>query len=208
VKTTPPLGVTMIRRLWLHEREAFIAHLCRLDPASRLSRFGVVMDDAALKAYATRTFGIGSLVYACVIDGVVRGAAELHGLFDLPRDHAEAAFSIEEPWRGRGLGGALLDCLLSAARNRGFRGLEIVCAPDNFAMLALARKGGLTIERCADLARGRVRISGPSPASIASEAMRNGLAMLAARPFARLWRGRSAAAANPDGRPARRSKGD
>ncbi len=200
-------GATMIRRLWLHERETFIGHLCRLDEMSRLSRFGMPMDDEALTAYATRTFGIGSLVYACVIDGVVRGAAELHGLFDLPRDHAEAAFSIEEPWRGRGLGGALLDCLLTAARNRGFRGLEIVCAPDNHAMLALARKGGLTIERRADEARGRVRICGPSPASMVTEALDNGLAWVAPRAMAGLWRPRSAGPANPDRVAARKLEG-
>jgi RimJ/RimL family protein N-acetyltransferase len=175
-------GVTMIRRLWLHEREPFIAHLCRLDADSRLARFGVATDDAALRAYATRTFGVGSLVYACVIDGVVRGAAELHGLFDLPRDHAEAAFSMEAPWRCRGLGGALLSCLLDAARNRGFRGVEIVCAPDNHAMLALARKGSLRIVRDGDVARGRARISGPSPATMADEAFRNGLALMAMKP--------------------------
>ena len=92
-------GDGVIRRLWPAERDLFREHLLRLDPVTRHQRFGTAVNDEFLESYARTTFNVGGLVYAYVVDGVVRGAAELRGLDDIIALTGEAAFSVETPWR-------------------------------------------------------------------------------------------------------------
>ena len=54
--------------------------------------------------------------------------------------HAEAAFSVEEGYRRRGVGEKLFKRILRAATNHGVETVEIVCLPDNVAMRRLAQK--------------------------------------------------------------------
>ena len=54
--------------------------------------------------------------------------------------HAEAAFSVEEGHRRRGIGEKLFKRILRAATNHGVETIEIVCLPDNIAMQNLAKK--------------------------------------------------------------------
>ena len=51
--------------------------------------------------------------------GVLRGTADVRIFGSLYRREAEAAFSIEKPWQSLGIGAALLERSLLAARNRG-----------------------------------------------------------------------------------------
>src|SRR5213079_1942852 len=53
---------------------------------------------------------------------------------------AEAAFSIEKPWQSHGVGSALLERTLLAARNRGIKLLHMACLANNERMVELARK--------------------------------------------------------------------
>ena len=53
---------------------------------------------------------------------------------------AEAAFSIEQRWQSHGVGSALLERTLLAARNRGIKFLHLECLADNARMQQLARK--------------------------------------------------------------------
>ena len=103
-KASAPSGQGEIRRLWPTERDLFTAHLLRLDPETRRERFGTAVNDAFLENYAVTTFGIGEIVYAYVEDGEVRGAGELRGLEEILSSTGEAAFSVERPWRRRGIG--------------------------------------------------------------------------------------------------------
>lgn len=160
-----------IRRLWPHERDAYVAHLIRLDPPSRIDRFGMQMDDAALQRYADKSFCVGGLVKAYVEDGEIRAAGELQGLLEFPRQAAEAAFSVETAWRRRGIGGLLFDAIVLAARNRGLPSLEIICHPGNTAMLALARRHGMDCVYEEGEVHGRARLNLRSPSSLLSEAM-------------------------------------
>ncbi len=56
---------------------------------------------------------------------------------------AEYAALVEDRWQGLGLGSALTDRLVAAARNRGVRRLYALVAPGNERMLRLLRNLGL-----------------------------------------------------------------
>ena len=137
-----------IRRLWPSDKDAFRDHLLRLDPRSRHLRFGGGMSDDFLGHYAEKCFGTGDLVYGVFVDGGMVGAAELRSDQAIWSEqapfgrkiHAEAAFSVEEGYRRRGIGEKLFKRMLRAATNHGVETIEIVCLPDNIAMQNLAKK--------------------------------------------------------------------
>jgi GNAT superfamily N-acetyltransferase len=137
-----------IRRLWPSDKELFRDHLLRLDPRSRHERFGGGMSDDFLAHYAENCFGKGDLVYGAFVDGNMVGAAELRSnraiwseQAPFGRDiHAEAAFSVEEGYRRRGIGEKLFKRIRRAATNHGVETIEIVCLPDNVGMQSLAKK--------------------------------------------------------------------
>ena len=112
-----------IRRLWPSDMEAFRDHLLRLDPLSRHERFGGGMSDDFLVHYAEQCFGQGDLVYGAFVDGHMCGAAELrsnHAIWSEQAPfgrhiHAEAAFSVEEGYRRRGIGEKLFRRIQRAA---------------------------------------------------------------------------------------------
>jgi GNAT superfamily N-acetyltransferase len=137
-----------LRRLWPSDKEAFSDHLLSLDPRSRHLRFGGGMSDDFLVRYAENCFGKGDLVYGAFIDGKLVGAAELRSNQAIWSEqapfgrhiHAEAAFSVDDTYRRRGIGEKLFKRLLRAATNHGVETIEIVCLPENVGMQTLARK--------------------------------------------------------------------
>ena len=111
----------VIRKLWGVERDAYRDHLLRLDAESRRNRFCGTIADSIIRAYAATARGSDVIVHGFFVDGVLRGAADLR----LNRREAEAAFSIEKRWQSLGIGSALLERSLLAARNRGIKRLEV-----------------------------------------------------------------------------------
>ena len=67
------------------------------------------------------------ILHGFFVDGVLRGVADLRIL----AREAEAAFSIEKRWQSHGVGSALLERTLLAARNRGVKLLQVCCLMDN-----------------------------------------------------------------------------
>jgi GNAT superfamily N-acetyltransferase len=137
-----------LRRLWPSDKEAFRDHLLSLDPRSRHLRFGGGMSDDFLARYAENCFGKGDLIYGAFIEGKLVGAAELRSNQAIWSEqapfgrhiHAEAAFSVDDAYRRRGVGEKLFKRLLRAATNHGVETIEIVCLPENVGMQTLARK--------------------------------------------------------------------
>jgi len=137
-----------IRRLWPSDKEQFRDHLLRLNPRSRHERFGGGMSDDFLVHYAEHCFGKGDLLYGAFVDGKIVGAAELRSDRAIWSEqapfgrniHAEAAFSVEEGHRRRGIGKKLFKRILRAATNHGVETIEIVTLPDNIGMQRLAKK--------------------------------------------------------------------
>jgi GNAT superfamily N-acetyltransferase len=130
----------IIRRLWPTETGRFRDHLLRLDKESRRLRFAHSVSDAFIEDYAGRMSDFGSLVYGYVLDGKVRGAAELRRLGDAWGEEAEAAFSVEKPYQDIGIGSDLMGRVVRAARNRRIRRLYMSCLAENARMQVIAKK--------------------------------------------------------------------
>lgn len=129
-----------VRKLWPTETDKFRDHLLRLDKESRRMRFAHGVSDAFIEDYAARMTEFGSIVYANVVDGRVRGAAELRRLGDRWSEEAEAAFSVERAFQDHGVGSELMGRVVRAARNRGIRRLYMSCLAENARMQTIARK--------------------------------------------------------------------
>lgn len=130
----------IIRKLWPVEQDMFRDHLLRLDPIARQERFAHAVSDEFLREYAAHMRDAGSIVYAYVENGEVRGAAELKKLGSTWGRDAEAALSVEESHRGRGIGSELVGRIIRSARNRGVHALYMSCLASNTKMQAIARK--------------------------------------------------------------------
>jgi GNAT superfamily N-acetyltransferase len=130
----------MIRKLWIGEAEKYRDHLLRLDAESRRNRFGGAVADELILAYVETAMQIDTVMHGFLVDGTLRGVAELKPFgADFPGE-AEVAFSIEKPWQSHGVGSALLERTLLAARNRGIKLVHMTCLVDNARMQQLARK--------------------------------------------------------------------
>lgn len=130
----------VIRKIVPAERQDFLDHLMRLDPLSRFMRFGGVVSDAALARHASRAVEGDKLLVGYFADGQLRAVAELHPLPKKPGRPvaAEAAFSVERDWQGKGIGSALMRQLVLLAQNRGIEDLEVVFLPNNGRMKSIA----------------------------------------------------------------------
>src|SRR5262249_7844833 len=135
-----PAGEAIIRRLWSTETNKFCDHLLRLDKGSRRLRFAHSVSDSFIEDYASRMSDYGSLVYGYIVDGKVRGAAELRRLGDAWGEEAEAAFSVEKPYQDSGVGSDLMGGVVRAARNRRVRRLYMSCLAENAKMQVIAKK--------------------------------------------------------------------
>ena len=131
------------------------------------------MSDDFLVHYAEHCFGQGDLLYGAFVDGHMCGAAELrsnHAIWSEQAPfgrhiHAEAAFSVEEGYRRRGIGEKLFRRIQRAASNHGVETIEIICLPDNIGMRMLAQKfkTHFTFE---ENLTGRLRARRPTPLSL------------------------------------------
>lgn len=133
-------GEGIIRRLWPTETDKFRDHLLRLDKDSRRLRFAHSVSDVFIEDYASRMSEYGSVVYGYVLDGKVRGAAELRRLGDTWGEEAEAAFSVEKLHQDNGVGSDLMGRVVRAARNRRIKRLYMSCLAENAKMQVIAKK--------------------------------------------------------------------
>jgi GNAT superfamily N-acetyltransferase len=119
-------------------------HLLRLDAKSRHDRFNGFLDDGFIGRYAARCAADGTVIVAYIVDGVVRGAAELHP----PEGDSlpEVAFSVEASARRQGVGSVLFRRLIAEARWKGYKCLRVTTGAENHAMRALARKFGAHLQ--------------------------------------------------------------
>ena len=158
-----------VRKLWFGETDTYRDHLLRLDPDSRQRRFSGGVSDDFIARHAKTIDEVGVVVHGFFIDGVLRGAAELHPLGSLFAHEAEAAFSVERPWQSHGVGSVLLERTLLSARNRGITGLHMNCMPENRRMQKLARKFAAELSFNYDNVVGEVETPRLTPLSVIRE---------------------------------------
>ena len=159
----------LIRKLWISEAEDYRDHLLRLDPDSRRNRFAGAVSDQFVRDYANLSFGIDAIIHGFFVDGILRGAAELRPIGAPMTREAEAAFSIEKPWQSHGVGSALLERTLLAARNRGIKLLHMACLASNQRMIDLARKFEAELKFDFGSVVGEVEAPHPTPLSVLRE---------------------------------------
>lgn len=132
------------RALWAFDTHDYESHLKRLTPEDRRSRFQFPITDAQIDEHVAHFLEGGGHVIGWYIDGELRGAAEV-AIFEDGKT-AEAAFEVEGPWRGQGVGRELVNRALLWARNRGVETLLIHTTRQNTAMLRAAKRSGATFE--------------------------------------------------------------
>ena len=154
----------VVRKLWLGETSLYREHLLRLDPESRRNRFGGMVSDEFINAYTEPSRLTDAVVHGFFVNGELRGAAELR---PLARPHeAEAAFSIEKAWQSHGIGTALLERTLLAARNREIKLLHMTCLAENRRMQQLALKFDAELTFDFGSVVGEVQAAHPTPMSV------------------------------------------
>lgn len=164
----------VIRKLWMGEAARYCDHLRRLDASSRANRFGGGVSDEFIENYATITIRLNAVVHGFFVEGIMRGAAELRPLGPAFAREAEAALSIEAPWQSHGVGSALLDRTLLAARNRGIKTLHMACLASNRRMQELARKFDAELSFDFGSVVGEVAAARPTPLSVLREVVADG----------------------------------
>jgi len=147
----PPLSGGTVRRLWVGEAELYRQHLLRFDAESRRNRFGGAVSDEFIGRYAQ---------------------SELR-LLEHAGD-AEAALSVERAWQSRGVGTALLERVLLAARNRQVGRLHMLCLAENRRMQHLARKFDAALSFEAGSVMGEMKAPDPTPMSVMRERVVDG----------------------------------
>ena len=164
----------VIRKLWPGEAQEYRDHLKRLDPESRRSRFGLALADELIDAYVASPTWRGAVMHGFLVDGVLRGVAELKPFGAAFPAQAEAAFSVEKPWQSHGVGSVLLARTLLTARNRGIRHVHMACLADNARMQQLARKFAAQLSFDFGNVVGEVAAPHPTPLSLLHELVADG----------------------------------
>jgi GNAT superfamily N-acetyltransferase len=164
----------VIRKLWIGETAKYREHVLRLDPESRRNRFAGGVSDDFVRRYVDLSMGLDAVVHGFFVRDEMRGGAELRPLGVRFPHQAEAAISVEKPWQSHGVGSALLQRTLLAARNRGFRHLHMACLADNRRMQQLARKFDAELTFDFESVIGEVESSRPTPLSLMREFMSDG----------------------------------
>jgi GNAT superfamily N-acetyltransferase len=163
-----------IRKLWVSETDLYRDHLLRLDGESRRNRFGGGVSDDFIRSYVGLSTGLDAVVHGFFVDGTLRGAGELRRLGTGFAEEAEAAFSIEKSWQSHGVGTALLERTLLAARNRGIKLLHMACLAENRRMQELARKFDAELTFDFGSVVGEVEAAQPTPLSLMRELVADG----------------------------------
>jgi len=130
----------VIRKLRAFERDRVRDHLLRLGDEDRHLRFGGHATLERVSAYCAGLDLARVVVLGYMVAGEAPAIGELRPLHEAWPRAAEVAISVERPFQGRGIGGALLRRLAQTARNRWIQRLHMLCLLDNGRMVRLARR--------------------------------------------------------------------
>ncbi len=152
------LRVTMInvRTLTPLELPRYRDHLLRLGANDRRLRFGCSISDEGIIDFVDRLSPLDTRVLAYTgPDLAVVGAVQVT---TTSWQAVEFAFSVEAPYRGRGIATALLERASLWARNRGIRQAYVQCLAENHAMRRIARKAKMAMSTEAGESEGTLDI--------------------------------------------------
>ncbi|KIN70485.1 Acetyltransferase, GNAT family [Sulfitobacter noctilucae] len=158
-----------IRRLRPADQSEVMAHFQRLDRPTRRLRFLAQVTDTYLAKYASELLSSDSIVFGAFPDGELRGVAELRGLHDSWPRSAELALLVEPDWQHAGIGDAMFNRIISAARNRHIRSIQMLCLRENKPMQTLARKHAAVLKFDTGEVEGTLSTPWPTPLSVFGE---------------------------------------
>src|SRR3981189_2589435 len=132
----------LIKELSSFERPALERHFLALVGEDRRLRFGVGLNDFAVRAYVK-----GINFQRDAVFGVLDDELRVIGAAPLARSngHAELGVSVLPGHRNRGIGGAPLRRTQTHARNWGGPALFMHCVAENRRMMGIARRPGMEI---------------------------------------------------------------
>jgi len=132
----------MIARIGRARDDFLLEHWLRLPERDLRLRFLATVTEAHLTRQARRAVADGR-IFAYVEGERVRGVGELY----LTRGVAEAAFTVEPSWRGRGIGRALFRAVRREAARLGARRMLVLTSLRSRAMVRLGVSEGMTFDR-------------------------------------------------------------
>jgi GNAT superfamily N-acetyltransferase len=132
--------MSLYRKLLPTEMSRYRDHLLRLDRADRHLRFAGTVSDAAIQQHCLRLDWHDTVVIGFFDRGELSAAAELRFDGKPFSRRAEAGFSVERRYQGQGVGKGLMARVLTIARNRGIRVVDVICLLENRRMQSLASK--------------------------------------------------------------------
>lgn len=180
----------VFRLLWWFERDALETHLLRLNEEDRYRRFGAHVSDAGIRSRARRMQRPGTVMLAALVDGKVRGTAEIDfAATGATKRSAEIALTVERAFRGLGIGSRLFAAGRLLAENRGADQLVLTTQADNAAMQRIARSHGMEWHRDGSERTALLHLQGGTLRGWLREAALHGRALLAGEPGAPWWRG-------------------
>jgi GNAT superfamily N-acetyltransferase len=111
------------------------AHLRRLDPEARQTRFFTPASDRSIAVLVAAARPCALVTFEP--DGLIRGTAEIHP--GEATGTAEIAVSVEAPWQHRGIGARLTSAATRTAAELGHADIRLMCQRRNLPMLQIAR---------------------------------------------------------------------
>jgi GNAT superfamily N-acetyltransferase len=114
--------------------------LLSLEPTARHNRFGSAASDDVLAGHAEYALTRADWIVGAFIGERLRGVVEVYN--GRPHGYAEAAFVVEQGWRRRGLGWALLQSAIRIVATSETSTLRMMFSRHNWGMRKLAGKAG------------------------------------------------------------------
>lgn len=161
------VAMIIVRTLTPLELPRYRDHLLRLGVDDRRLRFGFPIPNERIVDFVDRLDLLDTriLVHSGP-DLEVIGAVQVSVA---SWDAVEFAFSVEAPYRGRGVATALFDRALLWARNRRIRRAYVQCLAENHAMRRIARKAGMVISTETGESEGALCIPAATPMTLLNE---------------------------------------
>jgi GNAT superfamily N-acetyltransferase len=158
----PSIHQPLIRQLGARHEADFQSLLLRIDKPSCSLRFNGTIGDECLVRHSRCAFSNAAWIAGAFVDEGLRGAVEVYDIGDSRA--VEAAFVVEQEWRRRGLGSALLKAAIQWAAKTDRIMLRMVFSRCNWPMRKLASNAQARLDLGFDEITADVAI-GPAPHS-------------------------------------------
>jgi GNAT superfamily N-acetyltransferase len=147
-----------------HDHETDMVNLMLgLDQSSRCSRFGFPANNELLTEYCHHALATAAFIAGVYVDARLRGVSEVYDTRDA--GIAEAAFLVDQAWRGQGLGMALLEAARQWAARSHRSALRMIISRDNWPMRKLADMAGARLDLVNDEIIADIAVCGKAPSS-------------------------------------------